>query len=386
MQMMKRIIHIVHGKANPNGANGISRVVYFLNKYQKLQGERSEIWAFVDGVGKRETLIRDEFVTVEMFPRLRVYNMLYHPMIRKFREEKESISIVHFHMIWFLDKNILSRFLHSVGIPFVAMTHGTYSIPVSSEGKKRIAGFLFEKPFLNRAEELHALTPEEESALVKYGAVSPTFVIPNGIEPEQIPLNLTKDYFAGKPFNNKIKIGWIGVFREDKNLELIVKAFQLLPDIVRQQVHFIFMGPDHKSVKEKLIKLCIKCSCSESFEFGDAVYNREKYEALNSLDLYIMPSSSEGLSMAILDAMALGKPMILTRGCNMTYEYKNDFFQMCECSSPSIAHAIKIMIDRKQDWDGMGSNARRLIEQKYNWAYIVRQLTKNYKKIISSKK
>ena len=68
-----KVIHIVHGKANPASANGISRVVYYLNKYEKLAGIDSQIWAIVDGQNGHSSYKRDEFVTVECFPRV-------HPM------------------------------------------------------------------------------------------------------------------------------------------------------------------------------------------------------------------------------------------------------------------------------------------------------------------
>lgn len=38
-----KIVHIVHGKANPASANGISRVVYYLNKYERLAGINSQL-------------------------------------------------------------------------------------------------------------------------------------------------------------------------------------------------------------------------------------------------------------------------------------------------------------------------------------------------------
>lgn len=43
-----RVIHIVHGKCNPREHNGISRVVYFLNKNEKNQGIESEKRAVLD--------------------------------------------------------------------------------------------------------------------------------------------------------------------------------------------------------------------------------------------------------------------------------------------------------------------------------------------------
>ena len=65
-----KIVHIVHGKANPASANGISRVVYYLNKYERLAGINSQIWAIVDGIKHHESYQRDKFVTVECFPRV----------------------------------------------------------------------------------------------------------------------------------------------------------------------------------------------------------------------------------------------------------------------------------------------------------------------------
>ncbi|MFI3314338.1 MAG: glycosyltransferase [Rikenellaceae bacterium] len=379
-----RVVHIVHGKVNPNGENGVSRVVYFLNKYQKLLGVQSEIWAFVDGVKLPTTYKRDKFVTIEMYPRLTPFNRNNHPILKKFDSERENIDIVHFHMIWFVDKNILAGFLNKIDIPFVAMTHGTYSKPVSSKGVKKIsAKYLLELPFLNSANELHILSANEGKSLVKYGANRPSFIVPNGIEIEEIPKEMKKDYFGDRAFDGKIKIGWIGVFRKDKNLELIIHSFKELQEETQNRCHFIFMGPDHKGYKSTLIELCDRLDCANSFSFYDKVYKEDKYNALNSFDLYIMSSSSEGMSMAMLDAMALGKPMVLTKGCNMSNYHSYDFFEECEPSPISIASAIETLVARQKDWDVMGQNAKKLIDKVFNWEIITRQLVEQYKRILS---
>ena len=41
-----------------------------MNKYEKLKGLDSQIWAVVDGVKEHYTYRRDEYVTVECYPRL----------------------------------------------------------------------------------------------------------------------------------------------------------------------------------------------------------------------------------------------------------------------------------------------------------------------------
>ena len=141
-----KVIHIVHGKANPTSANGISRVVYYLNKYEKLAGIDSQIWAIVDDVKRHSTYRRDEYVTVECYPRVSLFSG--HDIIKAIQEEKDSIDLVHFHLIWFYDKNIIAKSLRRMNIPFIITTHGTYSNPHAYTGKRLLAKWLYELDYL----------------------------------------------------------------------------------------------------------------------------------------------------------------------------------------------------------------------------------------------
>ncbi len=68
---------------------------------RKLKGINSEIWELIDGVKSHYTYPRDEYVTIECFPRVR-NPFDTHEIIERLREEKDSIDLVHFHMIWLL--------------------------------------------------------------------------------------------------------------------------------------------------------------------------------------------------------------------------------------------------------------------------------------------
>lgn len=49
MNSKLNIVHFTHGKVNPFGESGMSWLVYFLNKHQKLSGHNSQILSVVDG-------------------------------------------------------------------------------------------------------------------------------------------------------------------------------------------------------------------------------------------------------------------------------------------------------------------------------------------------
>lgn len=380
-----RVIHIIHGKCNPNGHNGISRVVYFLNKYEKLNGVNSEIWAVVDDTKHHFTLKRDDFVSVECFPRVKVM-FGNQELLSELEKQSNSIDLVHFHMIWFYDKNIILKKLKKLDVPYIITTHGTYSMP-NPGLKKFIAKKAYELEYLNNASEVHILTREEGTGLHKYGYLGKCFVGYNGIEFSEIPSDYNKHFFDEKKYKDRIKIGWVGVLRNDKNIDSLIRAVSMLPSKYRDELEIILVGPDKDKHAAKYLNLANELGCSESIDWLGPLYNQEKYDAYYNFDAYVMPSFSEGFSMAILDAMACSKPLLLTKGCNMNYFNNNDrdFFVMCEPYPQDICNGLMELIDRKDEWDTMGKHARLWVDEEFNWDAIAKKMIKDYERIIKTR-
>ena len=380
-----RIIHIVHGKANPKEHNGISRVVYYLNKYEKIKGCDSQIWAIVDGVKTHYSHRRDEFVTVECFPRV-WFPWGSHEIIDELIRNKDSIDLVHFHLIWFYDKNIIANELKKANIPFVITTHGTYSKGHAYTGKRLMAKGLFELKYLNMATELHTITREEGTGLQQYGYAGRSFVAYNGIDLEEIPEKRDSQYFANKPYSGKYKLIWVGVLREDKNLRTLIEAVALLPRKLREKFVCILVGPDYKKNAVKYLALCDESGCRQNFDYIGPLYGQDKYDAIQSADAFVLPSFSEGFSMSLLDVMACAKPSLLTSGCSMNYFYEHNFFVRCEPYPQGFAQGLEELLVRRVEWTTMGENARRLVLDEFNWAVIADDMLKNYVRIVSGGK
>lgn len=382
-----RIIHIVHGRCNPNAHNGISRVVYYLNKYEKKAGIQSEIWAVVDKTKTHYSYQRDQFVTVECYPRIIPGVKKTYGIIDALKEEKSTIDLVHFHMIWFYDKNVIAKELNALKIPYIITTHGTYSKPHAYTGKRLIAKNLYELDYLKKASAIHIITREEGTGLQKYGYTGPVVLAYNGVEPSEIPADYDHNFFAKKVYGSKIKFGWVGVFREDKNLRALIEAVAMLDEEKRKQFVIVLVGPDYRGNAEKYLNYAVKLGCRENFDWLGPLYNQEKYDAIYNFDAYVMPSFSEGFSMAILDAMACGKPCLLTRGCNMTYfnQTSKNFFVMCEPYPSDIARGINELLEKRAYWPQMGIHAKQWIESDFNWEKITQTMKHNYEQVLKGK-
>lgn len=375
-----KVIHIVHGKANPEGHNGISRVVYHLNKQEKLLGLDSQIWAVLDDAKTHYTHPRDEYVTVECFPRVRL-PIGKHEIIERLIAEKDSIDVVHFHMIWFFDKNIIAKALKDVGVPYIITTHGTYSKPHALTGKRRLARLFFELAYLNNATEIHTITDEEAEKLKDYGYPGATFTAPNGIALDEVPDVRRNDVFGELPKPGMARFIWIGVKRADKNLAALIRAVAMLPADISHQLAIYLLGPNHRNNESEYAALAADLGVGDNLRFMGPVYNQDKYDALESADVHILPSLSEVFSLAMLDAMACAKPCLVSTGCGYGPWEEEDCFISFHPTPEAIAEAIVKMFARRGDWTQMGQNARAVIERDLNWPVIGRTMIENYTRI-----
>jgi glycosyltransferase involved in cell wall biosynthesis len=241
---------------------------------------------------------------------------------------------------------------------------------------------LYELRYLARSTEIHLLTREEGTGLQKYGHDGANFVVPNGIALDEVPEIRRRDVFDDRPYRNKVKAVWVGVLRDDKNLRALIRAVALLPTEIVRDFTVIIIGPDYKGNRRKYAALAQSLGVGENFEFLGPLYAQEKFDAIESADFYVMPSPSEGMSLAVLDAMVCGKPSVMTMGCGLNYFLDRDFFVPCEPYVQDIARGIVTLFERKEDWPEMGSRARKLCLETFNWSTVAGEMVKNYKRIV----
>lgn len=365
-----RVILITHGKVNPTGHNGISRVVYGLNKYSKQNGIDSEIWSVVDGVKTEMDYKRDEYVTVKCFPRVKYGTNS--EICKKIIEQKQSIDIVHFHMPWLLDKLPIAKTCKECGIPYIVTGHSAYSTNQKQTWKMKL-GRTYEIPFLNGAAAVHAITREESSEFKKYGIDSPLVVIPNSVD------DPCYKEVAYKKQEEKIRVLFIGELRPQKNIDGLIEAVALLSEKDRSSLIFDIVGPDANGSLQKYKKMAREKNVDGNFTFYGGIFGEDRIKMFKNADIYITPSLSEVISLSAIEAMAYGLPCILTRQSDVSYFYNMNFFEMCESYPGDIARAIHFMMIRKNEWNNMSKNSRTCYEKNFKWEANINKFIEMYK-------
>jgi glycosyltransferase involved in cell wall biosynthesis len=97
-------------------------------------------------------------------------------------------------------------------------------------------------------------------------------------------------------------------------------------------------------------------------------------------DIFVLPSLTEAMPTAPLEAMASGKPVIGTKvgGIPMQIQDGKSGFLIDSEDERQLAERIKHLIDNPSKAKGMGAYGRKLAEEKFDWAIIAEKLLQVY--------
>lgn len=140
-----------------------------------------------------------------------------------------------------------------------------------------------------------------------------------------------------------------GKISNGKNQMQIVKAVQLLPQSIIEKICILFCGNDR--LNGKLQKAIKDAKLENALKYIGVLNNfqMKKYYAIS--DGYIMSSISEGLSIAALEAIACGLPLIMFSDleCAMDLNNENVVCFAKERTDEALADAIEKWANK--DWD-----------------------------------
>ena len=146
----------------------------------------------------------------------------------------------------------------------------------------------------------------QKAIAVKVTSPSKTSIVYNGIEIDKFSHPLNKET-ARKKFNiapTEFIFGNVGRLHEQKGHKYLLQAFAKVADRAR----LLIIGDG--DLKDELIKLADDLQISDRVLFLGA--RSDVHEFLSAIDVFVMPSLWEGQPLALLEALAMGKPCIVS--------------------------------------------------------------------------
>jgi glycosyltransferase involved in cell wall biosynthesis len=220
--------------------------------------------------------------------------------------DDRGVEIVHLHGAFNPSNTAVSRALRH---PYVFSPHSGYD-PVSLQRgriRKLVYRILFERRMLKDAALLVALTDAELAQMRDVGATGPFAVIPNGVEPA--PDDIDRRAFreeVGVPPDAPLAVfvGRLDVHR--KGLDVLVRGVADAPEW-----HLALVGPRFRDV-ERLEAMIAGLGVGDRIHLVGERHGRALHESMGAADVFALMSRWEGLPMALLEALSMGTPAVVS--------------------------------------------------------------------------
>lgn len=386
-------------------AGGIFEIMHALARHLQAGGTGVEAMGLQDGSWESS---RGEWGEVPAT----VYGSIGPRAFGYSRDLKQAVltsqaDILHLHALWMYPSVLAHQWHRHTGRPYVVTPNGMLEpwALANSAWKKRLAEAVYERRMLQGAACLQANTLKELQDFRNYGLANPVAVIPNGIELPDLPRS------GGEQGASRILL-FLGRLHPKKGLVDALQAWQRhitspKQKSVAERWIFVIAGWDQGGHEEELKGLCATLRLSHrtipaadlprangegmlahgSVVFTGAAFGSTKTSLLHTAEAFVLPSFSEGLPMAVLEAWAHGLPAVITPECNLPEGVAAGAAVEITSHQSDRPSAIQSSLDTligmsRPERQHMGAMGRQLVETHYSWTKVARELRAVYEWIL----
>lgn len=195
-----------------------------------------------------------------------------------------------------------------------------------------------------------------------------SLVIPNG-------LDLTPLLAVPRARTGLQTMGTVGRIRPVKGTDLLVDAYR---ELGRPDVPLRIAGPAYQSWGEQFVA---QHQDIPGLEFLDAVVDIPRF--LGEIDLFILPSRSEGMSNALIEAMAAGLPIIATNvGGNRETLGDGAAGILVRPDARELAEAMRHLLTHPEEAQALGRRARERAAREYGLSTMIERYERFYEELV----
>ena len=264
----------------------------------------------------------------------------------------------------------------------IHVEHGSEYVKVSSKFTTTVA-YIYDKIFgklvFMLADKIVSVSKISKAFVKKEFTNKKVQVITRGVDFEIF--DKTKKNDVTKKFKNKIIIGTICRLVEWKGIDNVIEAYKTLPKSIQEKTVYIVIGngEDLEKLKNKA-----KNYLNNGIYFYGNQKRSEALKFLNTMDIFVHSSYPGGaLSNSLLEAMYTGKAIIASphEGAKEVLNAKNSIL-LKDNKTNSIREGIIKLSKNKNLRNNLGNNAKKYIEQNFNWNDRVKEYDKLFLEVI----
>ncbi|MCK5176476.1 MAG: glycosyltransferase, partial [Candidatus Aenigmarchaeota archaeon] len=172
---------------------------------------------------------------------------------------------------------------------------------------------------------------------------------------------------------NKILICFVGRLLEVKGVKYLIQAVKMIDKEIQKKIKILIVGDG--TLRIELETLTKNNNLNEIVEFTGHKSQEECNQIMQISDIFILPSISEGLPLAVLEAMA-NKCALIVTDIGLPVKNKKDGLVVTPKNPKEIKNAIELLTGNKDLREELSKNAFEKVKKEYTWETAVEKYLK----------
>lgn len=296
---------------------------------------------------------------------VRLFEVSFNPIylfknVLKVKKEirRDKPDIIHFHGY----RAMLYNLFLPKGYSAICTIHGFLEL-------KSVASRLLKKIILTMAPKINmfiCVSRDLQNYLIREFRIplNKTIIIYNGVI---VPSHRAKRADAPKI------IGTCGRLVDIKGYHLLIRAFNKLKEKYHIQLHLIGHGPE----MNKLMKL----AQTDVYFHG---YQRDSLLYMKHFHIFVQPSLVEGCGVAVLEAMSLNLPVIISDagGLPELVEHNKNGLIFRKGDVEDLTNKLEMLITNPKLYQGIGLDNKEKVSQEFSFNKMLESTVKVYKDLM----
>jgi glycosyltransferase involved in cell wall biosynthesis len=365
------------------GALGLETTIYTTDLGRPVSAGRSLQAAAAELPQGAETL------DIRFFSTRPPRQLAFSPTLyRTLDREVAGYDVVQIHSLYLFPQWAAYRNAARHGVPYVVTPAGILDPYHRQHGRlrKRITDALWQRRLLEHARVLHVMTEDEARLVADVAPAVPRVVAPSGVHWGDFQRLPDPRVFRERHLDGHdgLVVLHLGRVSHKKAPDALVRAFARaardLPD-----ARLVFVGPDDEGLTPRLRELAAAEGVSDRVTLtGMLPGEQSKLEALAAADVWALPSNADNFGIAVVEALAAGLPVVISRRVNTAPEIEAGGAAVVTGGDPeAFGAALGALLGDAERRLELGRRGREFAKR-YDWAAVAPELAKVYERALEA--
>ena len=327
----------------------------------------------------------EDGVTYRYFPRQTKFYTFSWPLTRWLAEHVKDYDVIHIHALFSYAAVPAALLAKRFKVPYIVRPLGVlnrWGMQNRRVWLKKLSFRLIDSRILAGAAAIHYTSEQEMLEAVELGVKQNYAIIPNAVDIPEYVMSMPQGQFrtVHPELTGRFLILFLSRLDPKKGLDILLPAFDRLRKRY-PEAYLIVAGNGESEFIAQQKRLAEKLGIGAHILWTGFLNNEQKWFVLRDADVFVLPSYSENFGIAVVEAMAIGLPVIVSNRVAIHREVANaNAGLVVGCTIDQLSEALSRIIALHGTDKTLGRNGLDTVHKKFRTTEVIRELTSLYNK------